>query len=151
LGLVRELRNRRQALDALSDVASSPVIINLREQETQLIRQEAELRSLYGEKHPRIVLLQNEKQNLQEKIRAEVNRLIQILENEVRIAQTRAGSIESQLGGLKKTTTKDREAEVKLRELERQAQASGRSTRHSSNGSARLRYRRIRFRPTPAS
>jgi len=124
LGLVRELRTRRQALDALSDVASSPVITNLRNQEAELLSQEAELRSLYGEKHPRIVHLQNEKQNLQQKIGAEVNRIMQILENEVRVARTRAGSIQTQLGGLKNSSAKDREAEVKLRELERQAQAS---------------------------
>lgn len=124
LRLVRELRGGRngEALEALSDVANSPTILSLREQESALGRQEAELRTLYGERHPRMVQLQNDKQNLQQKIRAEVNRASQILENEVRVASTRVASIDSQLGGLKKNNAGDRRAEVKLRELESQAQ-----------------------------
>jgi uncharacterized protein involved in exopolysaccharide biosynthesis len=132
-------------------VASSPIIANLREQETQLLRQEAELKTLYGEKHPRMVHLLNEKQSLQQKIRAEANRLIQVLENEVRIAQTRVSSIDGQLSGLKKGSTTDRAAEVKLRELERNARRAAPSTSSSCSASRRPGSSRRSSRPTPAS
>src|SRR5215218_2224819 len=70
LRLVREMRSRGEALDAMADVASSPLILNLREQEAQLVREEADLRSLYGARHPRMVNLQNEKSDLAQKIKA---------------------------------------------------------------------------------
>jgi polysaccharide biosynthesis transport protein len=126
LRLVRELRGGRSsdALEAIADVASSPVIQNLRQQETELLREEAELRSLYGAKHPRIVNLRNEKENLAGKIRAEVNRIAQTLENDVRVARSRVASLEGQLGGLKNQNKTDRTAQIKLAELQRTAAAS---------------------------
>ncbi len=124
LRLVREMRSRGEALDAMADVASSPLILNLREQEAQLVREEADLRSLYGARHPRMVNLQNEKSDLAQKIKAEINRVTQILENDVRVASSRVGSLETALGGLKNRSSKDRTAEIKLSELQRNAEAN---------------------------
>lgn len=124
LSLVRGLRGRGQALDAIGDVVSSPVIVNLRAQEVQLLREEAELRSLYGERHPKMQQLAVEKANIQGKIGAEVTRITTVLENDVAVAAARAQTIESQLAGLKTRSTTNREAEVRLRELERQAATS---------------------------
>lgn len=124
LRLVRDLRARGEGADAVTDVANSPLIVNLREQETQILRQEAELRTLYGERHPRMLHLQNEKANLQEKLRSEINRITQTLENDVRVAQTRVGSIESSLGGFRNRGLQDRESDIKVRELQRDVDAS---------------------------
>lgn len=121
LRLVRELRNNPDALESVGDIADSPVILRLREQETELVRQEAELRTLYGERHPRMVQLQDEKARIADRLRAEVDRITRQLENDVKVSQTRVGSIEGQLGSMTNRTVKDREAEVKLRELERVA------------------------------
>jgi capsular exopolysaccharide synthesis family protein len=124
LRLVRELRASGRGLDAISDIAASPVIVNLRAQETELTRLEAELTSQFGPRHPRMVQLERDRANLQAKVRAEVDRLATQLENDVRVVQARVGTIESQLSGLKGRSAKDRQAEVKLRELERQADAA---------------------------
>lgn len=124
LSLVRGLRGRGQGLDAIGDVAASPVIVNLRAQEADLLRQEAEMRSLYGERHPKLQQLLSEKANIEAKIDAEVARVTRILENDVAVTAARVRTIEGQLGGMKSRTTQDREAEVRLRELERQAETS---------------------------
>jgi exopolysaccharide transport family protein len=124
LSLVRGLRGRGQGLDAIGEVVDSPVIVNLRSQEVQLLREEAELRSLYGERHPKMQQLASEKANIQAKIGAEVTRVTTVLENDVAVAAARARTIESQLSGLKTRSTTNREAEVRLRELERQAVTS---------------------------
>ncbi len=121
LSLVRGLRGRGQGLDAIGEVVNSPVIVNLRAQEVQLIREEAELRSLYGDRHPKIQQMKSEKADVQAKIGAEVARVTTVLENDVAVASARAQTIESQLSGLKTRSTTNREAEVRLRELERQA------------------------------
>ena len=119
LRLVRDLRSNPNALESVGDVANSPIIQRLREQETDLDRQESELRTLYGERHPRMVQLQDEKAKIGTRLRAEVERITRQLENDVRVAQTRVSSIEGQLGSMTRRTVKDRGAEVELRELER--------------------------------
>jgi exopolysaccharide transport family protein len=124
LGLVQSLRTRGQSLDAISEVVASPVIINLRAQETQLLRSEAELASLYGDRHPRMQELASEKANLQGKINAEVGRITTVLANDVSVAQARVSTIETQLDRYKNRSTENRGAEVRLRELERQADTS---------------------------
>ena len=124
LRLVRELRDRGGQLDAIAEVSASPLIINLREQESQLLQKEADLRSLYGEKHPLMLNLKNEKAQLESKIRAEILRITQVLENNVRVAQSRVDSLEGSLASLKSRNTKDRTAEVKLAELQRNDEAA---------------------------
>jgi succinoglycan biosynthesis transport protein ExoP len=124
LSLVRGLRGRGGALDAIGEVVSSPVIINLRAQETQILREEAELRTLYGERHPKMQQLANEKANIQGKIGGEIARITMVLENDVAVSNARVSTIESQLDAMKTRSTGDRNAEVKLRELERQAETS---------------------------
>ncbi|MFO1037172.1 MAG: polysaccharide biosynthesis tyrosine autokinase [Geminicoccaceae bacterium] len=124
LRLVRDLRSQGKAVDSIAEVVSSPVIVNLRSQETELLRQEAELRTLYGEKHPRMVWLQNEKDQLQGKIRAEIDRITQVLDNDVRVASARVATIQGQLDGLSTRNSKDKEAAIHLHELERVAQSN---------------------------
>lgn len=121
LRLVRDLRNNPDALESVGDVAGAPIILQLRQQETELIRQESELRTLYGERHPRMVQLQDEKSKITARLRAEVERIARQLDNDVRVAATRVASIEGQLNSMTSRTVKDRGAEVQLRELERVA------------------------------
>jgi exopolysaccharide transport family protein len=123
LRLIRELRSTGRSVDSIADVVNSPVIINLRQQETQLLREEAELSSLYGERHPRMVHLQNEKRNLQQKISGEIERIIQRLENDLSVTSTRVATIESQLGSVKTQNVTDQSAEVRLAQYERQAES----------------------------
>ena len=82
-------------------MAASPLITNLREQETQLLQKEADLRSLYGDKHPLMLNLKNEKAQLEAKIRAEILRITQTLDNNVRVAQARVDSLEGSMAGLR--------------------------------------------------
>ena len=122
--LVRDLRGSEVALESVSDVTNSPVILRLREQVTELERQESELRTLYGERHPRMLQLRDEKDKVAAAIRNEVGRVARTMENDVRVAASRVASIEAALGGLKNRNTKDRAASVQLAELERVALAN---------------------------
>jgi succinoglycan biosynthesis transport protein ExoP len=125
LKLVRELRSRGgQDLDTVSAVIDSQVIVNLRQQEALLNKEESELKTLYGDKHPRMQTLITEKANLQAKVQREVDRIMKSLENEVKVLSSGVASVEGEINSLKEETTADRETSVKLRELERQAQAN---------------------------
>lgn len=125
LAKIRAMRNRGfAALEAVPEVLSSQTIINLREREAALLREESELRSVYGSRHPRIVTLQEEKAVLQRKLQAEVERIIETIENEGDVAAERIKAMEAEIAAVKQGTNLDREVAVDLRELEREAETS---------------------------
>lgn len=124
LRLVRELRDRGEELSSVADVLNSQVIVDLRRQEAQLVREESELKTFYGERHPKMLNLINEKANLQAKIRTEVDRIIKNLENDVKVAASRVAALERETAALSAQTAEQRELAVQLRQLEREAEAS---------------------------
>jgi capsular exopolysaccharide synthesis family protein len=125
LGQIRDMRSGGlRALEAVPEVLSSATIINLRERETQLLKEESDLRSTFGTRHPRILSLQQEKITLQRKIQAEVERIIKTIENQGEVAASRIKALEVELQSVAGGTTVDRAVAVKLRELERDADAS---------------------------
>ncbi len=125
LRLVKELRDRGgDELASVADVLNSPVIVDLRRQEAQLLRQEAELKTFYGERHPKMLNLINEKADLQAKVRTEVDRIIKNLENDVKVAASRVATLERETAALSAETAAQRELAVQLRQLEREADAS---------------------------
>ena len=121
---IRSMRGRGESLDSVAEVLSSVVIVNLRQQEAQLLRQESELRTYYGERHPRMQNLVAEKANLQAKIRVEVDRIIQNSENELQVLAGRVRSVEAEVEALSGRTEQERGLYVQLRELEREAHAN---------------------------
>ena len=127
LTLVRNLRASGGDLGSIADVANSALILRLREQETELLRREAEYSSLYGPRHPRILDLQNERQELNVKIASEVERIALTLQNEVQVSATRLASLEAQLADVRNATAADSASQVRLNELRRQADISKRA------------------------
>ncbi len=123
LRLVRELRRAGRGIDSIAEVVNSPLIISLRQEETQLLREKAELSTLYGDRHPRMVQLQNDQLNLSEKIDSEIERVVRTLENDLQVTATRIATIESQLGTVKTQNVSDQTAEVRLAQYERQAES----------------------------
>jgi succinoglycan biosynthesis transport protein ExoP len=120
LRYIRDLQNRRESLNTLSEVMNSPYMTRLWEQERELQKAEAELLSTFGEKHPRVQLLKAEQAKVAEKIRAEMQRIVDNIANEIKVLQARERSIEQDIARLMNETDKAGQAEIKLRELERQ-------------------------------
>ena len=75
------------------------MFMRYRQQADDLAHQESELRTLYGERHPRMVQLKDEKAKVNASIQAEVSRVSRTLDNDVRVASTRVASIEATLVG----------------------------------------------------
>ncbi|MDX2237307.1 MAG: polysaccharide biosynthesis tyrosine autokinase [Hyphomonadaceae bacterium] len=106
------------------EALQSPVVSSLRTQQADLARQRAELSTRYGPRHPQMQQIDRQIQDLQQQIDAEVGRITQNLRTEVRIAASQVASLESSLGGQASTLTTNDVASVRLRELERDAEAS---------------------------
>lgn len=124
LAQVRALARSPEMLATASDVLQSSLIQRLREQETTKSREVSEAEKTYGDRHPRIVGLRADLDDLRAKITEEINKIAAALSNDVQIALAGVRSMETELAGIRRETTTAGTAEVKLRELERQAEAS---------------------------
>lgn len=115
---------RGSGLEALTDVQQSQTISQLRQQEAQLARKQAEMSSRYGPRHPSIVNIDAERRDLGRQIGAEVSRIIASIQNDAIIADTRVAALGQSLKELQEKTGEGNQAYVRLRELEREAAAN---------------------------
>lgn len=109
---------------SLPEALQSPVIANLRTQYAQAARGEAELTSTYGPLHPAIGTMKAQLADLRRQIDSEIARIAAGLRNEFESAQGREQSLEASVAALKRQSGTTDQAAVRLRELEREAQAS---------------------------
>jgi capsular exopolysaccharide synthesis family protein len=121
---VNALYSAGGGVDSIASVINSPLISTLRGQQAELMRKEAELATKYGDRHPSMIALRDEKKNLDAKIEEEVKRIIRNLSNEVSVAKARLSSLDASLDEIQGTANVQGKASIKLRELEREAQAN---------------------------
>ena len=106
-----------------TEVLNSPLIQSLKQQQAEVERRAAELSVEHGEKHPKMINIRAEQNDIGRKIRAEIGKIVQGLENEVRVARVRESSLKESLNSIKSTVASSNQAEVQLRALEREANA----------------------------
>lgn len=121
---VEKLYRNGGGVDSIAAVINSPLIGTLRTQQADLLSKEAELATKYGDRHPQMIALRDQKKGLDEKIDVEIKRIIRNLANEVSVARTRVASLEGSLNEMQGTATVQGKASIKLRELEREVQSS---------------------------
>jgi succinoglycan biosynthesis transport protein ExoP len=124
--LERIQQGANQASDpaALSESLQSQVIANLRTQYTEAARVEAEYSALYGSRYPGLVAVRAQLADIRKQIEAEIGRILVAVRNEYQVAAAHEASLEATLGKLKEQSGQYNEANVKLQELEREAQAN---------------------------
>jgi len=110
----------------VSQVVSSPLIVQLREQQAEIIRNEADLATRYGPKHPKLIAAQNQEKDLQAKIDQETDRIAGSVGNDVSVARAHVGSLQASLRNVETEATDQNMARVRLKALEANA-ASTRS------------------------
>jgi polysaccharide biosynthesis transport protein len=120
------LKLTRDGFAAIPEILKSDVINHLRQQETDMMRREAELANSYGDRHPALINLRTELRNVQNKLRTEIDKVVAALRNEVEVATAREQSLTASLDRLKGEIARLNEAEVQLRTLEREAEANRR-------------------------
>lgn len=123
---VYRLRNSEQGIGAAKEVRVSPLIQRLKDQEAALQRRLAELEPNFGERHPRMVNLRAELSAARERIEEEQNRIVQELENEVRVSRARVSAVKAELEKLDADRVANGQDMVRLRQLKREAEANQR-------------------------
>ncbi|MFN3076309.1 MAG: GumC family protein [Alphaproteobacteria bacterium] len=110
--------------EAADEVVESPLIQRLREQETTLMREVSDMSTRYGEMHPKMIKGNAELAELRSKINTEIAKLSQALRNEHNVARARESAIQERIRKLDATVVEQNRSEVRLHELEREAQSS---------------------------
>ncbi len=118
----REMSQRGIAA-ANPDVQKSALIPRMEEQRVTLERQIAELSATLLRGHPRMKQLASELANLQSQIRAEVQKVVESLGNDARIAADREAGVRRRLDEMKRTVLSSAPDSAKLNQLENQAKA----------------------------
>ncbi|HEY1961472.1 MAG TPA: polysaccharide biosynthesis tyrosine autokinase [Rhizomicrobium sp.] len=117
LSRVNTLMKSGQEAD-ISQAVASPLIIQLRQQEADLNRSEADLETRYGPKHPKLIAAQSQKRDLEDKIAREVTRIGGSLANDVSVARAQVGTLESALDRAERQAQAQNLLRVKLKSLE---------------------------------
>ncbi len=118
------LINSPDGVATASEVLDSELIQRLKEAQSEIERRVAELSAEYGPSHPRMIQLRAEAADAAAKIDAEVNKVVRNLSNEVAIASAREASLERELNRLKKAMAVSNDKQIRLRALEREAEAN---------------------------
>lgn len=126
LSEAERVANGNGDLSGLTDVLSSGLIQNLRGQELEVRRKLADLSETYGPRHPDIQRLQAELSDVREAIGLEVQKIVQGLRAEARVADVRVATLEDELASAKNQVAGTSDSMVRLRALEREAEASRR-------------------------
>jgi len=92
-----KLRDPDQGVAAAKEVRASPLIQRLQDQEAVLQRRIAELEPNFGERHPKMVILRADLSAARERKREEQVRIVQELENEVRVASAKVDVLTREL------------------------------------------------------
>ena len=120
----RLLDNNRQGLDTSAEVLASSLIQQIRNQEAEARRRKSELAVEYGPKHPRMLQLNAEIEDLERRVVAEMDKITIALENKIEMARLRESSLETSLRELESVSGTQSQEAVQLRALEREAAAN---------------------------
>ena len=124
LDAVRSQIERGVRADTIGEVLRSDVIRELRRQQAEVARRQAEISSRYGPRHPEMLTVDRELADINQQIESEIDRIVANLENEVNVSAQRLRSLEQSLNEARSELATDNSAIVRLRELEREAEAS---------------------------
>jgi succinoglycan biosynthesis transport protein ExoP len=110
--------------DSIGSVLGSPLIQRLREQETELLRRSADLGTTFGPRYPQVISLRNQLNDLHQKIKTEMSKIVVSLSNDVATARVRETQLQSNLGQMQGAAAQTDRFEMRSRELEREVAAS---------------------------
>ncbi len=123
LGQVQRLIRSAGGAGSAADVLDSPIIQALMVKETEIRRKVVESSGQFGDRHPKMISARAELNDIQSKIESEVKKVVLTLKNEVGIARARESALEKNMERLKLRLGQSNTSEVRLRALEREADA----------------------------
>ena len=109
---------------AVSDVLKSPLVLSLKQEESKLQGELSDLSSKLTMTHPNIIQKQAELANLNDRVNVEIKKFVAASRNDLEIANARVASLVTSLDDYKSRTGHNRQEEISLRALQREADAN---------------------------
>ena len=122
---IQDLIEVEGGVSSAAVVLQSPLIQNLRAQETEVVRKIAELKTQLRDGHPTMVLARNELVDLSAKIEGEVRKIVTNQGGELKIARIRVTNLDHEIGRLQARLDSQTDAEITLSALETELDANG--------------------------
>jgi len=120
----RQIQQNGGSIETVAGVLQSTTISALRQKQAELAREQADLSSKYGPRHPAIVNIDAQRRDLERQIGNEITRIVGSIANDAAVARSRVDALQSSLDQLRGRAGDDNQASVQLRELERVASAN---------------------------
>jgi polysaccharide biosynthesis transport protein len=111
------------SVDASADVLGSQTIQQLRDRQVSATQKISELSATYLPNHPKMLAATRELSDVDRQIRREAMRIVDSLQGQAKVAQTRATSLRASLEKMKTREGGALQSDVRLKELERDALA----------------------------
>jgi polysaccharide biosynthesis transport protein len=121
LDLLRSIEEKGGNVQSLPDLASSPTLAALNQQDVAISQKEADLVARYSDRHPLVVNVRAERDDIKRSIAAEAKRLAANVSNDYELAKAREVSLERTLQDVTGQSGADDRTAITLRELERTA------------------------------
>jgi exopolysaccharide transport family protein len=103
---------------------SSEMITKLRTQYADIAKNEADLSSRYGQRHPLVANVRAQLRDTKGLINDEIRRILDSTKHDFDIARSREASLKQSLDELQGVSTSSGQAQVRLHELQREAEAN---------------------------
>lgn len=126
LNKARALKAGGVNLEGLGEIADSPVVQRLREEDIALGQRETDMRRNYGDLHPLMIALQAVRAELRAKMTAEADRVLSNLRNTVDVIGAEEGSLKNELVQVNATKSETGVQSVELAAIQQQTEASRR-------------------------
>lgn len=123
LSIAMSQLKRGSAGDDLGESLNSPVIQDLRQQRALVSQKLANLQTRYGPRHPELLKVKGELDDIDGQIQAEIKRIISNLQAQAAIARERNASIDRSVTGARQGLADSNRSIVRLNELRRDADA----------------------------
>ncbi len=120
---VSEVLRAKGRLSSVGSVATSDEIRKLRVERARLAQEEAELITKFTARHPKVIGKRNERRDLERQIEREAAKAVDNIKADYEAAKGKVTAIQKSLHRLQNRTQTERGAQIKLRELLREAEA----------------------------
>lgn len=118
------LESSPHMLDSIPEVLNNELIRQIKTMEVDLYKRMSEFSKRYGLKHPQMVAIQSELKTLQKRKIQEVDRVVNSLRNEYKVAQARESSLKSAFAKQKKETLELNQKGIQYGVLKREAESA---------------------------
>ena len=120
----QSLAGRADSAASIPEVMSNPLIQEIKKQEVEISKRLSELSKRYGSNHPQIIALNNEMRTLNARKAAEIQRVVDSLHNQYRVALAGEQSLKGALGQQKGETLAMNQKAIDYTVLKREAETS---------------------------